>query len=608
MKKCIAVFVAVILALGCLHAAAEDTAPAAAAEAAAAASTYNVQLAIDKEIAKNVLAQSGIPEEQAGMADAVLDLLNALSIRVISAGGGLQIDLSLNGTDALSLGGTATDDGLVIAGSLFPGYILTVSRETFQGMVQQYMPMTPGETGGADTAPVAEAVSKYFVNFMESFQKAVVPGEAEQGTFEFEGVAFDMKTPVDVDEAALAEAVRKLVQDLLSDDAVKGMFASVPDFDPEKVMEGVNEALSGDHIPEVAAAVYTSSEDSGVSYIVSEAAYEGAEAPGYIFTMLNRGEAGMKMNMLDVSAGTDIEAEYSAQGLRVAYSQGEMYFALVIGQGEDGAAAFDVYVLEKAKPMLTVTVSYAAEGTRTLSLDPEGKTVLAVEELTGGNAAEASMGLIQEIQMNFMQLMSVPEVAGVMGAYMQMLQQTQIQTQPAKAPVQEANPADWKVLRDVMTLETGNAQSSWGGGRYATAFEYGGKYWLVKAAIPDELLDAYEAVDFFAEDAEEQRMAIIGDCEIESVTDLTTLALPQEELDLWIGKTGQDMLDAGWEQNGYSSEGNALVIIMVNGEFQYNVSFGDAVKIPEWGEEADYAGAEIVSVTFGGPSYNFSME
>ena len=135
-----------------------------------------------------------------------------------------------------------------------------------------------------------------------------------------------------------------------------------------------------------------------------------------------------------------------------------------------------------------------------------------------------------------------------------------------------------------------------------------GKYWLVKASAPEEVLKAYESVDFFDEERDAKQAAVIGECAIESVTDLETLALSREELDQWTGKSGQDMLDAGWELNGWHSEGNGLLVIMVNGSFQYNVSFGDTVETPEWGGELKMEEGVVDSITFAGPSYSFSVE
>ncbi|MER1994283.1 MAG: hypothetical protein ABS897_09630 [Eubacteriales bacterium] len=604
MKKLSAVLLALMLALTCLPAIAEEPA-AVTAQVPAAAATYQVKLSADKETAKNVLPLFGLAESQAGMIDPIVDLINALAVDVIIADGGVQVDLSLNGGSALSLGGTATEDGLVIASSLFPNYILTFSQESLQGMIQQYVPMAAGgqgEAGGMDMNAMGEAVGKYIAEFMAAFETAVKPGEAEQGTFEAEGITFDLRTPMDVDEAALAEAAKKLVSDLMNDEAVTGMLASVPNFSPEELLKSVEEMLSEEHLPDVAVDVYSDSANQEIYCTVSEATYKEAESPAYRFTMLNQGASGMKMDFLDLNSGMTVGMEYSTAGLFMSFDQGGMYFAVRIGTGENGEAVIDLFAVEKEKPLLTLSIAYIPEGARTLSLDTEGKTILAIEDMQGESGQQAMAGLTQEAQVNLMQLMALPEVSGLMKVL------TQPQTQVTETPEQPvADPSAWKTLGDVMALDLGENQSGWGDGQFAMEFEYGGKYWLVKALVPEEALEAYQAVDFFDEERDAKQIAAIGGCAIESVTDLETLAIPQEELDRWIGKSGQDMLDAGWEQNGYEDTGKGLFIHMINGAFQYNVSFGDAVATPEWGEKPDYAGAQIVSVTFGGPSYSFSL-
>ena len=604
MKKWISILMAVIMMLTCLPAIAEEPA-AAAVQAPAAAATYQVKLSADKETAKNVLPLFGLSESQTGMIDPIVDLINALAINVTSADGGIQIDLSLNGTEALSVGGTATEEGLVIASSLFPNYLLTLSQESLQGMMQQYLPAAAGGEGGAggmDMSAMGEAVGKYIAEFMETFGTAVKPGETEQGTYEFEGITFNLRTPMDVDEAALAEATKKLVSDLLHDETITGMLASVPNFNPEETLKSVEEMLSGEHLPEVAVEVYSDSENKERYYTVSEATYKEADSPAYRFTMLNRGAAGVKTDFRDLSSGTTFGMDYSPAGMFMYFDQGGMYYAVRVGTGENGEAVIELFAVEKEKPLLTLSIAYIPEGERTLSLDTEGKTVLAIEEMQGESGQQAMAGLTQEAQTNVAQLMALPEVSGLMSILMQ--------PQPQETETTEqivADPSAWKTLGDVMALDLGENQSGWGDGQFAMEFKYGGKYWLVKASVPEEALEAYRAVDFFDEERDAKQIAAVGGCAIESVTDLETLAIPQEELDQWIGKSGQDMLDAGWEQNGYENMGNGLFIHMINGAFQYNVSFGDAVATPEWGEEADYAGAQIVSITFGGPSYHFSV-
>ena len=605
MKKLFALLLAAVMLLACLPAVAEEPAVTAAELPAAVATTVNAQLAVDKEVAQKVIAASGMPEEQTAAVDPILDLLNALNIRVISADGGVQIDLGLNGTDALSLAGTSTEEGLKIASSLFPNYILTLSAESLQGMMQQFMPMAGAagedQTGGMDMTALMTAVSGYFTEFSATFQTAVKPGEAEQGAFEFEGVAFDTRTPMDVDEMALAEAVKKLMSDLLNDEAVRGMLASVPNFNAEETLKSINEALTEEHIPEVKVDVYTSSENPMASYTVSEATYKGAEAPAYVFTMLSNGTEGMKMKMQAAEAGMEMEMEisYATGGMFMSYTQGEMYWAIAFSTGEDGAMVFDVYAFEKEKPLLKLTVSVAQEGERTLSLDTEGKTVLAFEDLQGENAAEALTGLQQDMMMNLGQLMAMPEIANLMAAF----------TQPAQAPeAVEVDPSAWKTLGDILALNPEDQMAQYDDESFAMTFRCGGKYWLVKADFTKETREAMEAVSYADEDWAAKQKAILENLAVKEVTDIATLAPAQEELDQWIGKTGQDMLDAGWEQNGWHSEGKGLLVIMINGSFQYDVSFGDTVETPEWGEELKCEQGVVESVTFAGPSYNFSAD
>ena len=176
-----------------------------------------------------------------------------------------------------------------------------------------------------------------------------------------------------------------------------------------------------------------------------------------------------------------------------------------------------------------------------------------------------------------------------------------------EGPEPEADPSSWKTLADVLSLKTDSHESSWDEKSYTYIFNYAGTQWLVKAAFSKELNDAVSAVDFRAEDRDEQINAILGPCEIQKVIDLRTLALPQEELDQWIGKTGQDLLDAGWLYNGYYSDGNGIRICMVNGDFQYRVAFAEELVMPQvYGEQPENMPAAAISgIMFDGKSYNF---
>ena len=175
-------------------------------------------------------------------------------------------------------------------------------------------------------------------------------------------------------------------------------------------------------------------------------------------------------------------------------------------------------------------------------------------------------------------------------------------------PEVAADPSSWKMLADVLSLETHSRESSWNKKSYTYIFDYAGTQWLVKAAFSKELNDAVSAVDFRAEDRQKQINAILGPCEIQNVIDLRSLALPQEELDQWIGKTGQELLDAGWVYNGYYSDGRGVRICMVNGGFQYQVAFAEELVMTQvFGEQPEnMPTAAISGIVFDGKSYNFN--
>ena len=311
MKKMIALLLAMVMMLGCLQAVAEETAEAVAAEAPAATTVTKMELSVDKELVKNLIAGAGATEESAGLIDAILDLADALEITGINAAGGAQVDLGMNGKVAVNLGVEEKDGGLLIASTLFPNYILTIPAETIQGMMPQLNVTSAGNGEGTGTSAVFNTASNGIADFID--------------------------------------AVRKI--------------------DPE----------------------------------------------------------------LTVSLTA------SKEGIILQFEQDGQYGAFSIVPEADNVLDLNVFVAEKGKPLATLKISDAEPAERTLSMDPEGKTVLSIADLQGADAAKALEGLQTDMQMGIMQMMAVPEIAKVMAAYTQMMQQTQQTGEPA---AEEAAPAE----------------------------------------------------------------------------------------------------------------------------------------------------------------------
>ena len=197
--------------------------------------------------------------------------------------------------------------------------------------------------------------------FMEACGTAAVSGEPEQVEFDAESFAFDTRTSLDVNAAAVREAAKKLFSDLLNDEAVTGMLQSVPGFHPDNVMKAIEEALPEDQLPDVAADMYTNSDGSGSCYVVSEATRPGADMPAFRFDMLSPDAGTVTMGLQAFESGARINLTCDRTSFVMEYFRDDRYYALKTGTEENGAMHMDMYVLDAKEPALSMTVSAPAE-------------------------------------------------------------------------------------------------------------------------------------------------------------------------------------------------------------------------------------------------------
>lgn len=592
---------------------------------AASAGTVTVQASVDQDAAKRILTGTEIPDEQLSMVEPILSLINILEIQVITLQGGGQIDLKLKGENALSYGFTSDEQGIRLASTLFPNYLLTIKQDTLTGVMGTFMSYMPGaaanESGEGAMSIMPTSLPTYITSFMQACTEAAVPGEPVKGEYQFDGYTFDTMVPVTVDVPKVREAFRGLKEELLKDQAVLASLQKMPhiggeELTPEKLRTALDEFEA--HFPdEVTAEYYLNGEKPIPFCVTGRAAYTGKENPSYEYSMLYKDAKNCTMSYLDHEHGIIAGVILSDGGIRLEYRQGEtdLVIDFTSETGESAVYRCDIYFNDTDKPLFSASVTVAPEGERTLSLETGEKTVVPLEEMLGGGS-EAASGLFMDIMMNgFTPLMAklseaAPEAAGLVTALM-MPKQNQESTggsEQETEPPAEADPSSWKTLDDVLSLRTESRESSWDEDNYTLIFKYAGTEWLVNAKFSKELSDAVRAVDFMAKDRDEQIKAIIGPCEITTVLDLKTLAAPQDELDQWIGKTGQDLLDAGWEYNGYHSDETGIHICMVHGEFQYQISFAEELTMTQvFGEQPEnMVSATVTGIEFDGKSYNFN--
>lgn len=169
-----------------------------------------------------------------------------------------------------------------------------------------------------------------------------------------------------------------------------------------------------------------------------------------------------------------------------------------------------------------------------------------------------------------------------------------------------ADPADaavtvdsLKTIGDVIALESDTEQSSVSGDKVVYVFKVGDTYYRAIATISEEDADAYFAIDFEDEDYEQQQEAIVAGLPIDEIQNLSEMIPEQSELDEWVGKTGGELMDAGWYCSGYNLDDE--VFWMTYGPFMYDVTF-DAdfsdVDNMDWEAEEGLKDLKVTSVTY----------
>lgn len=157
-----------------------------------------------------------------------------------------------------------------------------------------------------------------------------------------------------------------------------------------------------------------------------------------------------------------------------------------------------------------------------------------------------------------------------------------------------------KTFGDVIALEKEDAQTAVGSGYVVYAFKYGDTYYRVKSAIPAELEQEYIDIDILEDGYEEKQQALISDVEIDEIENLNDQILSSEECDALVGKTGQELQDAGWRfGDGHSLE--SMEFWANYGPFTYTVVFDGEVPESEYetfDDENDTKDMTVKSVEF----------
>ncbi|MCR5004620.1 MAG: hypothetical protein K6A77_01825 [Clostridiales bacterium] len=94
----------------------------------------------------------------------------------------------------------------------------------------------------------------------------------------------------------------------------------------------------------------------------------------------------------------------------------------------------------------------------------------------------------------------------------------------------------------------------------------------VTAEMTQEIYEQYLGLDFFDENYNDEVIKLIGGQKITQVEDLSSKIPTQKSLDEWVGKKGQEMMDAGYEVSGFGwGGGDDAEITVEKGLFEFTV-------------------------------------
>lgn len=159
-----------------------------------------------------------------------------------------------------------------------------------------------------------------------------------------------------------------------------------------------------------------------------------------------------------------------------------------------------------------------------------------------------------------------------------------------------------KTLGDFYKFQKDGFSFSYNDEIYVGVFEIGDKSYRVAAKLSADVYEKLEAVDFFAEDRDEQFKEILKDVEVFLVEDLDKYIPTEADLKSLVGKTGQQLLDEGFYIDGYDFSGRQ-VVFMSDGKCEYSVYFNENIDYDDEDEESSVEDA-IANLTVKKAEFN----
>jgi len=420
MKKILALLMALMMALSCFAAVAEEEAAQEAfpipSFADFPAFTLEEKLSIDQEQAMALLPMvGGVPEEMAGMAQTILPIVGNLGIR-FTLNQNAQLDLLLKGASVLSNGIAQTEDGFALVSDLIPNYMITLKNETIQQLVEQFAGQIKDTLSKIDFQAILNVVMTHVGECVNSLQTAVTMDEPETGEFVIEDITFNVKVPMTLDAKAVAVSVINMIKNIAQDETVA---STVAQLGGEIDLSSLDETLANventteENTPEINVELYSLVDEEGntdpsVSAILAVIDTKNEEVGAINLSAVSALpvikctlEVPSQELVATIVSNTDLENMTFSERLDI--NAKGMYIGTTVDGAltENGAHAEEaLYFMNNEKPLVISLTDFAVGGEVTLSFDAEGKTVLPVEELMADQEGQLSSGLMVDLMSN----------------------------------------------------------------------------------------------------------------------------------------------------------------------------------------------------------------
>ena len=397
MKKIIALLLALIMALGCVGAFAE--------EASQPAFTMSFESKVNVEAISQLLPMLGVDESAAAALQAILPLLAETNGQIVIADNGAQFDLGLKGQTVLTVAGEMTESGIALASDILPSYVITLAKETVEQMLQQFTAQSEDAMANVDMNAVVESLTGYFMQFASVVTTAVSNGEPEVGEFVFEDLdlTFNCRMPIEIDMEAIKAAALTLVEQLKNDESFASLISALGS-------KGISVDITENPeivVPEVTVYAYANVDEEGnnigeVNMVTVEVASEGQTVN---VTVLMEGQnVVVYVEMPEQNISVTARVEPNDSGIFVSFVMNaagvQAAETLTVTMGEAIQLYSETYLFDMENPIATDLVTLATSGERDFTVLDENKAEIAVEQLMADTEGEIAGALLGDVMSN----------------------------------------------------------------------------------------------------------------------------------------------------------------------------------------------------------------